>query len=348
MSNRMKNLKIEIKDNEYSLNLQQDDLNSFKVLFQNKLLSLKNLDLYYMKQIESKYGGNIGYEIEVLPSVYYKKKAFLKKVVSPHDITLLFQLLYNSLYSRQKFNITINVRNIRDSFKIFRSNETLEENGYYSEPSCNKENKYLNPTDLPYPDTLGKGAGRCVIWSLFSNLGMLDWNDEKYIILEHERMFEVSRYSKKLLDYCYNSSHCGEIIKKMKQGKYEAKFETNNDMYDDDIKVEFRDGKYRLNEGKHRVCMAKRFDIKSIPVEVTTVINNKGSFNQSRYKTNLYNKKLNCEDILTECYNKYDKLGFTKKDVRKLNETVRDNEFVNFIEQTKKKDIKDFAIETGD
>ena len=134
----------------------------------------------------------------------------------------------------------------------------------------------------------------------------------------------------------------------MTEGKYEAKFEVDNSYYDDDISVTLEDGTYSLNEGKHRVCIAKRFNIERIPAQVTTIINDKDTLvkSKSMLEPIPFNyKRVNCENILIDCYEKYNMIGLNDEDVRKLNETVSDKDLVNFIETTVGKTLTEIERE---
>ncbi|QGG46322.1 hypothetical protein [Heliorestis convoluta] len=345
MSYKPRKISIRSEKNKYYCNLYHQNLYSIKVYFQEKQLTLMDLDTYYMEQINNKFDGKIGHKIEVLPSVYYIKTAFLNKNTSRRNydskLKTLLNVIYNHLYSRQIFNITVDVKNIRDRFEMVDSSEVFEENGYYTDRKYRTENKFLDPKYLPYPDTLGKGPGRCVIWSIFSVLGLLDHGHEVYSIFSHRKMFEVTSYSDRLLNACLNSQHCGEIIKKMQKGKYKAKFETKDENFDDDIQVSYENGRYMLSEGKHRVCMAKRFNINSIPVEVTITTVDEESYVKSNLliPQRFYKKFINCENILTECYDRYKKLGLDREDVRTLNETASNSNYVDYLEKITNKNI---------
>jgi hypothetical protein len=65
-------------------------------------------------------------------------------------------------------------------------------------------------------------------------------------------------------EICLQSTHCGPIIEKFLKGEYIAKYDGGTGS--DDIQIEIIDNQYVVFEGKHRVCMAKRFGIKEIPV----------------------------------------------------------------------------------
>ncbi len=65
-------------------------------------------------------------------------------------------------------------------------------------------------------------------------------------------------------DICLQSTHCGPIIKKFLEGEYKAKYDGG--IGNDDIQVEIIDNEYVVFEGKHRICIAKRFGIEAIPV----------------------------------------------------------------------------------
>lgn len=329
---------------EYTLELKEEELLRHKVQFQNHFLYLADLDSHYHKKIKSLHDNNLGVEIEVLPSIYYKKFAKLhpKKVIHHKDqfASKIAKSLYNYFYDKQKYEIIITVKNIRDRFKLFSTDEEIP-NSYY--PTINvkdDELTYLNPTLLPYPSSLGGGASGCAIWSLFQKLDMVNTYSNTYEILSVRKMFEITSHNPKMLEICKKSNPCGPIIKKMQEGDYKIGSECGCD----DIKAEVVDGtKYYAHEGKHRTCIAKRFNIKEIPILLTHSETDKS---QRWYDHRRIPKDMNgnCEYILAACYERFKKVGLNIEDVRKLNESISDTDYVSFIEQKVGKELTEIIV----
>ena len=208
-----------------------------------------------------------------------------------------------------------------------------------------KEFRYINPNDLPYPNTLGKGAGKCVIWSIFSNLNLYSTSYNLYSVMSAKDMFEMSSQNEKLLQCCCRSWLCGPIISKMKEGRYEAKFENQSENdYRDDIFVSCRNGKYSLYEGKHRVCIAKRLNIELVPAIVEVYEYEKKELYKKMRKLESYNsKKCTCENILAECIKIYTNLGLSVADIHELNEVIGNKGMLEFIEERSGKSIAELA-----
>ena len=126
---------------------------------------------------------------------------------------------------------------------------------------------------LPYPDSLGNNgdldirsiAHGCSICQLFLENGAKEPLPFAHILRETSEIPEF-------LEICKSSKHCGKLLDKFKNGTYKALYQGGQG--DDDILVVLRKKDvdiYDVIEGKHRVCVAKRFGIKEIPVLFSVV-----------------------------------------------------------------------------
>jgi hypothetical protein len=120
---------------------------------------------------------------------------------------------------------------------------------------------------LDYPCVLGDSTRKkylhgCIICQRFRECGIHEEPQNIYNILTTTAK-DKETYNK----WCLESTFCAPLIQKFLNGTYKAKYDGGDG--DDDISVFKMDGKYCVDEGKHRVCIAKRFDIKEIPVVFT-------------------------------------------------------------------------------
>lgn len=123
----------------------------------------------------------------------------------------------------------------------------------------------ISPELLPFPNSLGNNGDDdirgikhgCAICQSFLDKGHCE-------PLPIAALLEETSKDEEMLDVCRASKHCMNLLEKFKSGTYMTK----NDGGDgkDDITIGIMDGEYAIYEGKHRVCVAKRFKIDTIPV----------------------------------------------------------------------------------
>jgi len=122
--------------------------------------------------------------------------------------------------------------------------------------------KVINPDIVEYPSVLGgNNTGYlhgCAICQFFFNKG---WSDEPQDIYS---ILSSTSNKTEFNQLCLNSTHCAPIIEKFLNGTYKAKYDGGNGA--DDIYVWNNGDAIVAVEGKHRICIAKRFKIKEIPV----------------------------------------------------------------------------------
>jgi len=106
---------------------------------------------------------------------------------------------------------------------------------------------------VEYPTSFGSPGCR-----LLDELGICLYSNTQEKIL-HE--LQLGANDSKKLAIC-KAGNCGELLKLFQQGI------TPGNEHDPIILAEYK-GKYWVGEGKHRVCVAKRFGIKQIKAKVT-------------------------------------------------------------------------------
>ena len=100
-----------------------------------------------------------------------------------------------------------------------------------------------------YPTDLGR---HCL---LLTTLGVCTYTETEEEIMQH---LELTAKNLACLDICKKDSRCGKVYQKFMEGD-KSPFAAK-----DPIKLIEYNGKYRVSEGKHRVCLAKRAGIKEI------------------------------------------------------------------------------------
>jgi len=120
---------------------------------------------------------------------------------------------------------------------------------------------------LDYPSVLGDSTRKkylhgCIVCQRFRELGIAEEPQDIYAILT-----ATAKNKETYNELCLESTFCAPLIQKFQNRTYKAKYDGGDG--DDDISVSIINGEYYVDEGKHRVCIAKRFEIKEIPVIFT-------------------------------------------------------------------------------
>lgn len=331
-------MKINKQESNYEVNCTYEDSYEVIIEFQNKKISLRTIFNEYMTDIRK------NQTIEVLPGVYIKVNFNLNNVVmpkyNPYDslyglIKSLVLAIKTRILQNVSIKVFITVNNKKDYINIYNNEELgiSNEKDYYYESEYESYKKRISPKILPYPDTLGRGAGRCVVWNIFQTLGLLESGCESaYEFYTLSQLLDMTSNNNNLLNKCKESRNCGYIIDKMINNEYKGKWEGGNGC--DDISVGFEEGKYRLYEGKHRVCMAKRFNITTIPVEVTEIVHKKKKYHDSDLlRLHRLNQNYTCHEIMDDFYSTLTRIGLNKEDSHKL----LNNDFIDIVEFIEKK-----------
>ncbi|MBZ4647151.1 MAG: hypothetical protein JG777_2640 [Clostridia bacterium] len=362
----MNDTKIRIDGDIISFISKEKENLNIKIIFNNKEFYFDEIKTLYLKN-------NIcGEYYEFLPSVYYKEtkkwndsvyRKWEHKIKSTESKKLAYAILYAvslSLFENQKVEYLIVVRNKRDKICIVQQ-DNKEENIIYcsigvkgqykiiSESSTNdydtvEEYKYVDTSKIIYPDTLGSGAGKCAIWDIFETLGLMSTFNPQYEIMSTREMFECSSTNKGLLDVCENYSRCRGLLDKFRNGTYEID-SSKNVYYYDDIELEEYKGYFIPCEGKHRVCIAKRFGIPQIYAKVFREVNISHQNENNNCLPNLnWNNNCNTEEVLSDCYDRFGKLGLNKEQVKHILESGMSNtELIAYIESVTGKQLKEIA-----
>lgn len=227
--------------------------------------------------------------------------------------------------------IEIIIKNKKDYVDVYIKNYSQVNKSYYYE--YEEPKKYLqriNPKVLPYPNRLGSGSGKCAVWDIFQQIGLLECGQESiYKFYSVSEILNMTSKNEDLLKKCKESQNCGYIIEKMLNNEYKGLWEGGSGK--DDISIELEEDKYSLDEGKHRVCMAKRFDIADIPVEITENIRKEKKYYDDDMI--LFKRQYTCHEIMKHCYETLENIGISNEDAHELLKLpIANLELVNFIE----------------
>lgn len=332
-------MEINKEEENYIIKCTYEDSTDIIVQFQNKKIFLRRIIDEYIDEMKGKQ------EIEILPGVYIKINAKLSCYLSliRHESShLLSELIKCTIFTKIRMKILVEVHNKKDYINIYSNENIRTKKDYYCKYDYKKYHKRISPKLLPYPDTLGGGAGRCVIWNIFQTIGLLESGCESvYEFYSLSQLLDMTSANSELLDKCKKSRNCGYIIRKMLNDEYKGKWENDNE--NDDITVQLKEGQYSLCEGKHRVCMAKRFEINNIPVEITEVFD-KGKiyYDPEIFEYYTPSNEYTCHEIMGDFYSTLNRIGINKEDSHKLL-TGDFIDIVEFIEEKSGNNIIEIA-----
>jgi hypothetical protein len=235
---------------------------------------------------------------EIFPGIYMrsvKSESKLKR--------LIHKFLKKKLYMLRK-------ENFRDFFKVCSElEETRSE--YYDGDIISAQVEYVNPQNVEQPGNLGGGGcGGCPVYNYFNCIGVLGEHDiNGYYFFRDEEAIEATRKEEFFLDKCRYST-CFQTYEKILKEGYSEELE----IYDQ-IKVQYQNERYSAGEGKHRVCVMRRFGYSNeIPMRVTRVSGSSGDPGGIMDKQFFSDNK----HVLESCYGVYERLGISSDDVRDL------------------------------
>jgi len=118
---------------------------------------------------------------------------------------------------------------------------------------------------LPIPSSLGNNGDAdireikhgCSLCQYFLDNGHKEPLNIKHII-------SSTSSDEFYIEICKSSVHCMKLLNKFQSGTY--KLISDGGDGKDDILIGFDGDEYFIYEGKHRVCVAKRFNIRTLPV----------------------------------------------------------------------------------
>lgn len=289
--------------NEIKLCIPEDAVPFLYFRFQTKKFKLRDITDSLINS----------YDNEIFPGIYLRK--------IEHKDTL--KRLTNKMFQRKLYLVTN--ENKRDFFQVCSELEEAEAE-YHNGEIISTIMEKINPQSVEQPGNLGGGqCGGCPVYSYFNCLGILGEHDiNGYYFFRDEEAIEATKKENYFIEMCKNST-CFNTYKKILNEGYSQILEERYQ-----IKVSYRNGKYYADEGKHRVCVMRRFGYtEEIPMLVTRISE---SWGESRvlYKRAFSDNKY----VVQSCYGTYERLGISSEDVRELLKNP-DATIVDYLKRSK-------------
>ena len=239
-------------------------------------------------------------EVEIFPGIYFSYA--IHNAYFRHELHFFFR----------KTRFIIRNENAKDSFEIKSEIERKMTISSRSGKSTNYQIENIDPQKVEQPVNLRGGeCGGCGILNYFDYIG-LDGEQQYngYYFFSDAEILAATKNDTFFLEECCKNSG---FYKKILEEGYSSEL---SDYYQ--IKIEYCDGKYFAGEGKHRICVMKRFGYnKKVPMMVTNVelIEQEGNTCNEEHMEKYYG---DMKQILDSCYSQYLKLGISQDNVRML------------------------------
>ena len=234
---------------------------------------------------------------EIFPGIYMRSVKSESK----------FKRLINKLFKKKQY--MIRNENLRDFFKVCSELEEIRSE-YHEGDIISTQIEYVDPQNVEQPGNLGGGGcGGCPVYTYFNRIGVLGEHgiNNGYYFFRDEEAIEATRKEEFFLDKCRDSP-CFQTYEKILKEGYSEELE----IYDQ-IKVQYQNERYSVGEGKHRVCVMRRFGYSNkIPMRVTRVSDSSGNLGRIMDKQFFSDNK----HVLESCYGVYERLGISSDDVR--------------------------------
>ena len=203
-----------------------------------------------------------------------------------------------------KHHYIIRILNKKDSFVLESRLERKEMPEEKDKESSDLED--LDPRIFRQPSRLGGGeCGGCPILDFFSRLGLEEkGSNGDYYFWDIADLVEATEKEDFFLDLC-KASQCYKTYESIVENGYNMHLDQSKS-----ITVDVKDGLYEVNEGKHRICVMKRFGYNHrVPMYVTRY---------ERYvKKEILTESSDMEQVLSACYTRFVDLGIPMDAVRK-------------------------------
>lgn len=311
--------------------------------------------------------------VEILPSIYcsikkrwnndFMEQYYSRYINSNNFVSRLFSLVVVAInqhkYDNQDIEVILEIKNKRDNIEII---EELDDNRkiLYSNKKENFHKKllkdkysnsynttkskgmFIDTDKILYPSSMGGGANGCIIWNIFQILDLMSTFKYDYKVYDVESMLEGSSYNERLLELCSKSENCGSLLKKFRNNTYDISELT---LHDNIELLEYK-GYYIPIEGKHRVCLVKRFKIPKVYAEVMSCIDIKEKPKDNFLKNHPPFYRFTAEEILLAYYDIFRKIGLEEDNIRFIAEGgLSDAEIIEYIEKITKKTLLEIAVE---
>lgn len=299
--------------------------------FQNAEYTKNDFECFYLHE------DNMGKEVEFLPGIFYKfdlKQSFVLKALLSvlcfyNGESQLIKILPKVLNEKfGKMVITIQFKNIRDSYSFFIDQEKVygneknfqgknEAKFQYDYEFVKGEPKYLEiPTErILFPSCTGGEGTRCSLKGVFRTEGIFTTctYGDYYIFFDEYEMHCLTAYSEEARDICKKCENCMRTIELLKEGKFIGPTKGNDS---DCLTVGEYDGRYIIENGNHRACCAKAFGIPLMKAKIYKYRRTKQLCRKPEVRKRIDNQK-----VLDSFYRVFDKKGISRSIVNQYLET---------------------------
>lgn len=314
-----------IEDYLYSVCFSEQELHSYKFVFDGN-------EFYFYKAIEefqSEFALNPRQEI--LPGTWVTDVNRYFQQRSQHGLKAHLKKMLAIIFGYQ-FNLEI--RNRRNNYN-FGEIESYKKPSPEYVPPLFPEGHYdttIDPQIVAYPDSMGRGASRCIIWDIFNRLGLFDTFHYDYNMYSLDEIIENITRNKRMLDFCKRQKSCMVLLDKFQNNTYD----TNNNS--PSIRISYYNGSYDVSDGNHRICVARRFRVNSVPVQLT-VTHTSDAYEPSQYYSYI---QPSCKAIMKEYHDNLKPLALTKEQGQYLLETpIQEIDIIGYLEEVKGKSISE-------
>lgn len=261
---------------------------------------------------------------EILPGIQITDCCRYYTICHPNPLKSLLCILRLLLFG---FHFQLIIDNKRDNY-IFPSIRSHEKKlPKFFEPICAEGTCFtsISPDLIEYPEAMGSGPYRCIIWHIFKQLWLFDRPHDEYNIFSLSEILENVTRNQKLLNCCSKNDPCQGILSRLKDGSYET------GKPNIDIILTYSNGKYSVTDGNHRICTARRFSIEKIPVMLTTYSCKNEESNRTVQSAPFPNRT-SCKKIMKQYKDILHHLNFSPEDGRELlSLSIEESDLVEFL-----------------
>lgn len=291
--------------------INKKKFNKTKIFFQEKNILLSSIRREY------KCKTSLLIKKEVLPSVYF-------------TCINLFDFYYVDVNIKNKNNciyiIPGKIKHKKKSGTSLQNQVKSLGNDSNKDYFENDKFKEVELSKIPFPNTMGS-LSSCPVYCYFKNRYIVDYKfqeDDAYSMFSISQIFANVHKYRTLTNLCDKYYHCQDILKHINDRDY-------NDF--SPIKVNKIGDNYSISDGKHRICVAKRYGIDKLNMRVWSSNDYKSNYDIIESDKFLFDK---CKKIMGTYEKILNENNLSKEDGKYLLETPIDEiNLVSFLESKK-------------
>lgn len=314
-----------LADHIYRISFSMQELRSYKFIFNDNEFSFYNA----INEFHSEFILNPCQEI--LPGVWVTDVNRYFQQSSHHGMKAR---LKKSLTPILKYQFNLKIRNKRNDYDFMGIERYRKPSEKYMSPPFPEgdHDTSIDPQNLPYPLSMGGGASLCVIWKAFNKLGLFDTFHYNYNIYSLAEIIQNVTQHKAMLDFCKRQKNCMALLHEFQNNTYNTSKNTQP------IRISYCNGSYEVADGNHRICVARRFQVNRVPVQLT-VIHASDDLKSRRF---YHYTQPSCKAIMKEYHDSLKPLALTNEQGHYLLETpIQEIDIIRHLEKVKGKSISE-------